>query len=567
VNQQRAVELAGVGVVACALVLWLLILPAPSAHAGSHPAGTPDTSYPTIKQCGGSSWWRSHPGADYLTKREFLRRAFRRAHYFAWRGHRLVSYIRNRPSSERAELWRRDHASGNEVPSPRRWFGRYDRKRADFIGKALRRVAGRFAGNAEGAVKRIRVLRCGRVTVHSSDHTHSCPKSNPGANGPPTLFHSPVGRIVTCNKFWNRVSEVHNPWDAKSAQERLDDAARRLVHEVTHYVRIKMEGSIRQWIWDRRGCSGGKAGKKKCYGRSNATFLAESNVGKARRNNANYEFFIFSVGRHQPSFSGVWADKQWLLDFSQPFFNLGWSSHEAIWSEQVSESYLADVESYLRGGARRYSVLWRLGCCKGPLIRVTNLSFDTAATQFAELYNQLRQRHELVDVEIDHSAEGGWEILGSYRRPQPSESADNALVVGINWNGLHAERERQRNAGRYLADVEHFVRDGQNRYIALWRRAAPGTSSGELFIQTGDGKLFNDRRDSFNPGAQLIDYERIVTAGGKVHQIGIWRRGPEGRELFRNMGLQAFADRERELRTTRPLIDLEERSALPMQIP
>jgi hypothetical protein len=538
----------------------VLLIGAMVASAAPAQASTPSTSYPTIKGCKGSSFWRAAADEPYLSKHDFLRRAFRRAHVYTWRAHSTVSFIRNRPDAERAELWRRSGVARNPSPAPHRWFGRYDKKRADFVGRALRRGAGRFAGNADGSVKRIKTLRCGRVRVKHSEHTHSCPKRNPGGSGPPTLFHSPAGRIVTCNRFWNGVSERHNAFDF-DPQARLDYAAQKLIHEVFHYVKLD-----RQWVWDRRQCNKGRAGKKKCYGEANATYLAQHKPGTARRNNSNYEYFAMAAGGHQPTFSGVWAEQESFLDLGRARLDLSFAQVHQVLDAEPQTVHLADIEAYQRGGQRRYAGLWRLGCCKGPLVRITDHDLANGLKVFADWFALVSQRHNITDVEIGRLPHGEWEILGSYRVRQPGERRAG-LQLGMSWDGLHRMRSELAETGRYLADVEHYVtQSGSTRYLGVWLPAEP-RPAGEHFIKTGDRKLFNDRRKHFDADSQLVDYERVVTPGGAVHQIGIWRRGRPGRELERDLLPGPFIAREQELRTTRPLIDLEQHSGLPAEIP
>lgn len=523
------------GIAGVVVVLSIvLVIPVGVAHASlpSYPPTMPSTSYPKFKSCSSS-------------QKDFLRQAFRLGHYYAWRADRLVDYMDAKAKPEERELWDRDFVAGQTaVPSGRRWFGRYNHDRLRFVHKALGKVAGRFAGNGKG-LKRIRKLRCGSPPgnrLAKDAHTDGCPGNNPGGSGPPAAYHAPVGVIVTCGSFWNSAT---NPF--VSFETRVSEAARTLVHEVVHYVRVGTK-----WVWDRRRCKEGKK-KKKCYGAKRATLLADKKPGWAIRNNANYEYFAWAVGQHEPTYTGVWADKE-SPGTGALFFDLTWDQLVGRWQELGSHQYLADVETYVRGGQRRYAALWRVGSGNGAL-------HSAPFTPFVETWRQLKANQDLIDVEV-FRAGGQRRYLGVYRHKAPGATGDGGLLLGLDWKGLNDARSRFASAA-YLADLETYVENGKRKYVGVWRVG----SGGDALIRTTSAKVFNAEKKKLDKTLQLIDFERYLTPGGKVGLIGIWRPAPgPGRGLYRGLPLTDFVDKWQQAQPNRTLIDLEEYSALAARI-
>ena len=76
----------------------------------TYPSEMPGTPMPNFKGCSDE-------------QEDFLRKAWRRAHYFTSSATKLSSFIQSRPIGERSELWNRDFSNSEFSPAVSRWFG------------------------------------------------------------------------------------------------------------------------------------------------------------------------------------------------------------------------------------------------------------------------------------------------------------------------------------------------------------------------------------------------------------------------------------------------------------
>ena len=201
------------------MAVWLGCLLGGAAEGSAIPPDMPKTPFPDFKGCSAS-------------QEAFLKEAWRAAHHATWRSSKVLDHIMAGGERERSELWSRDHVAGSEEStSPRSWFGSYDRQRAEQVRDALAKARARFEMRGQ-VVKGIGTVRCGRPIAPAKDeNVDVCPGSNPGSTGPPSAYHFPIGTVVTCETFWERVNNA-NERDAR------DRAVKTLVHEVFHWLSV-----------------------------------------------------------------------------------------------------------------------------------------------------------------------------------------------------------------------------------------------------------------------------------------------------------------------------------------
>ena len=471
--------------------LLATVVAAPSADATHGKLAPPP--YPKISSC-------SSDQAAYLKS------AWWEAYRYVHDADQLLDYIAAAPAADRAELWRRDNGAG-QVPSPRRYFGTYTADRLGDVRRATERARGRFANRG------IRKIACHEWCAED-----------------PSAYHAAVGKIVTCPVFWR---DARDP--KVDAEARLSTAARRLVHETFHWLRADAE-----YVTDLHG-----GGTKKYYGMDNVTYLAENKPSWATHNNDSYAYFTRAVNKAAaPTFSGVFADKE-TGGSGALYREMTWSGLQARIAELGPGQYLADVETYLRDGERRYSGLWRIGT-GGGTVHAMPLS------QFHADHATRRNTEDLIDVEVYRDG-GKTMALGVYRAK--TASGVGGLLVDLTWAGL-AAKQQEYAANAYLADFETYLVNGERRWVGVWR---VGTGTGAL-IRHHD-KEFRALKAGFDKTQQLIDYERY---GDML--VGVWRAASQGRELSREHSASDFEKVWQSLWPTRTLIDIEEFSTLPAQV-
>ncbi|HEU4389746.1 MAG TPA: M35 family metallo-endopeptidase, partial [Blastocatellia bacterium] len=422
-----------------------------AASAVEYPADFPATPFPELKGCSDG-------------QEEYLRLAWRRAHYFTWRAYKLLDHIMSQPTeAQRVALWNRDYinAKSSSVPSPRRWFGPFNQKRASRARGAIEKALKRF--EMEGKwVEGIKTLRCGQpIAPKQDEHTDVCPGDNPGGDGPPGGYHSPIGTIVTCPPFWDRANDPSVDKD-----DRLDDSARSLVHETFHWLSV-----------DSRYVTDLHLGKK-YYGHDRARDLAENKPDEAIYNNDNYAWFAYFVGRYEPTFIAVYGPDEG-SGTGGMFVDLTWEDLNS-WRNKLSDKqYLSNVETYIKNGERRFTAVWRVGKGAGAM-------WASEWPEFEKKWKELKKTQDLIDIEV-YPAGDKLMFLGVYRAKQ-TDSGDGGLFIDQSWDSL-INKWNDFSPVAWLADVETYVKDGQRKFAAVWR---PGPGNADLFW-TKDGNAFKQK--------------------------------------------------------------------------
>ena len=112
----------------------------------------------------------------------------------------------------------------------------------------------------------------------------------------------------------------------------------------------------------------------------------------------------------EPRFLGVWRRKQEPHDFGAFWVDLTWEQLLARHKELGSTQYLADVETYMRGGQRRYAGVWRAGSGNGAFYVMEDWE------KFAAKKRELNDTQQMLDFEMYQSELGTWHFLGVWRR-------------------------------------------------------------------------------------------------------------------------------------------------------
>jgi hypothetical protein len=492
-----------------------------------YPPDMPDTPFPEFKGCSAA-------------QEAVLKKAWRHAHYYTWRADKLLDHMFSQPETQRDELWNRDYVDGDKTaPSPRTWFGPYNGGRANKVREAIDKARRRFENRGD-VVKGIKTLRCGQPIVPKADqHTDLCPGSNIGGNGPPGGYHAPVGTIVTCPPFWDTVGN-----NFISPEARLNLSARCLVHEIFHWLSVDAK-----YVTDFHG---GLLEKDKYYGVSKSLYLAEHKPDWAIYNNDNYAWFIYYVGGYEPSYSAVWGGKD--PGGTGAFFvDLSWEELTSWWNKLAANQYLNDVETYVKGGERRYIAVWRVGKGNGAL-------WASEWIEFSRKWNELRKTQDLIDVEVYRSGDR-WIYLGVYRVKQAGVNGDGGLLAGLSWEELVDWREKLAKES-YLADVETYVEGGKRKFVAVWR---VGKGTGGLYWQN-NWPDFGDTLNKLRPTQQLIDFEKFLSSDGKWNYLGVWRAGKPTGPFLTGVPLTRLFSEWDKRKTTDTLLSVEEYSALPARI-
>lgn len=504
-----------------ALVVLVLAVGLPASVARAAPALPPDmpaTPMPDILGCS-------------KNQEAFLRVAWRHAHFFTWRAHKVLSHIAGRPAAERKALWNRDMSEATTSSSPRRWFGDFDPARAAFATEAFHKAHQRFLMRGE-VVKGIRRLRCGSPIAPAQDeHTDVCPGTNPGADGPPSAYHAPVGTIVLCPAAWSHGSDPEN-------DEHVDLAARRLVHELFHWLSVNG-----RYIVDRHADGVGGEEDKKYYGRDNATYLARNKPDWAVRNNDNYAYFARATGLAEPVFTALFMPKEpGPLGVFLP--TASWQQLEKKWKQLAPQQYLASVSSYVVNGRRHFAGVWRVGAGSGAL-------YLNDWPRFEETFKALRATQDLIDLETFETP-AGRRFLGVWQRTPHGRPGQGGLLVGMGWDELVRQWKAQADRAQ-LIDVETWVQGGQRVYAGVWH---PGGGASAL-LQVDDWSAFSKTYDELRPSHQLVDYQRFQDASGKPHHLGLWRAPSVNGRLERDLSLAALTALRNERANTQTLIGLE----------
>ena len=105
---------------------------------------------------------------------------------------------------------------------------------------------------------------------------------------------------------------------------------------------------------------------------------------------------------------GVFRHKQGTGGDGGLFAGLSWQELLAKRKEFASRAYLADVETYIEGGTRKYVGVWRPGRGNGALYLMDDW------TKFAEMKESLDKTQELIDFDMFQSG-AQWSFLGVWR--------------------------------------------------------------------------------------------------------------------------------------------------------
>jgi hypothetical protein len=136
-------------------------------------------------------------------------------------------------------------------------------------------------------------------------------------------------------------------------------------------------------------------------------------------------------GQNGPVFLGVWRKKaQSAKGTGALFVGLSWDQLVAKRAELGGSQYLADVETYLSDGERRFAGVWRIGKGNGALYWKSDWS------EFAELKRRLNKDQQMLDFEMFQSPNGAWNFLGVWRVSQEAgplhASASNSTFAPLN---------------------------------------------------------------------------------------------------------------------------------------
>jgi Polyglycine hydrolase-like, structural repeat len=495
-----------------------------------YPSSMPSTPMPSVEGCSSS-------------QRAFLDKAWRLAHFTTWRSKRVVEFILSQPASERAALWSRDYVVGDDyTSSPRRWFGNSTTSEASFIREVLQKAEARFRMQGDN-VKGVKKLRCGQPGTLDNAHVDKCPAGNPGGDGPPSAYHFPIGTVVTCPSFWNMVNNQFVDPDTN-----LRDGAALLVHELMHHLSVDAK-----YVQDYHGDGVGGHPDKKYYGLDNVDYLAEKKRNWAMRNNDTYRFFTRGVGWAEPVFSGSWARKE--PGASALYYDMSWDGLVTRWRDLAGKGqYLADVETYVRDGNRRYAAIWRAGPGGNADL------YDATLDRFASHWQSVKAKQDLIDIELYKSG-SSWRYLGVYRQKVGRITPAGLVRFGLAWDDLVNDWKAS-GTTRYLADVEAYILPSGKRYLAVFR---PGSGNGSL-LETDSWKKFSDYKTSRNGKEQLIDVELWVE-NGKWRFLGVWRAASDYGPLHVGLWTADFVAKWNDLGSQKTLVDLEEYSALPLRVP
>ena len=112
----------------------------------------------------------------------------------------------------------------------------------------------------------------------------------------------------------------------------------------------------------------------------------------------------------EPRFLGVWRRKQEPHDFGAFWVDLTWEQLLARHKDLGGKQYLADVETYMRDGQRRYAGVWRAGSGNGAFYVMDDWQ------KFAAKKRELNDTQQMLDFEMYQSELGTWHFLGVWRR-------------------------------------------------------------------------------------------------------------------------------------------------------
>jgi len=290
--------------------------PKPAAQAAAPPY-VPIPLNDTLDSASGLSFPKSMPAVRYPDgftgcnrgETTRIKRGWAMAHYMTWVADQAMDWMAHN-GQYREDAWNYGYQTPNEGNywanyAPRAWFGPYTKDRFQIAQHAIAELwRERFRGKTF------------TVKCRSNDDNkgaHPCYRINPTTGNNPAANHLVFGTINFCNNGLDGGLELKDAYAD----------ARRVVHELFHWLRTKEGLNVGDL---HTHCHGGaRCSTETMYGQEKATHLSHYDGGsrgfasgqarrasdhrkKALRNNDNYAFFIYHIGRmaySRTSFEGL----------------------------------------------------------------------------------------------------------------------------------------------------------------------------------------------------------------------------------------------------------------------
>ena len=317
------------------------------------------------------------------------------------------------------------------------------------------------------------------------------------------------------------------------------------MHELFHWLSV--DG---KYVTDYHGDGVNGQPDQKYYGFDKVMALAENKPSWAIYNNDTYAGFAKAVGTHERTFSAVFVPKEG-SGTGAFYLDMTWEGLAEQWKTLGKDQYLADVETYVKDGQRRYAAVWRVGKGNGAL-------WAGPWSEFAKNWTEWKKVQDLIDVEVYKSG-GTWIYLGVFRHKQGS-SGDGGLLAGLTWDQL-VEKRKEFLDKAWLADVETYVDGGSRKFVGVWR---VGKGIGALYGYP-DKDDFDGKRKELSGTKQLVDFERF-TGDGKVNYLGVWKANAPSGAHVRDLTMSGLIEEWKKRSASATLVDVEEHSALPSQV-
>lgn len=260
----------------------------------------------TIDPVSGLTFPKSMPKVRYPTgyngcsadEKKRVQRGWAMAHYMTWVAHQAMDWMAKH-DQYRADAWQHGYQLPTKMNewanyAPRGWFGPYTEGRFDIVNHAIAKLwKDRLLGKTF-------TVNC--RTNDDNKGAHPCYRKNPGTGKNPSANHIVYGTINFCNRAF----------EGGATQEDAYHFARRVIHELVHWLRLKnghVAGDLHVHCHGALRCStekmygpelsshlgnydGGDRGRASAQARR-----AADHVNKALRNNDNYAYFIYYIGR------------------------------------------------------------------------------------------------------------------------------------------------------------------------------------------------------------------------------------------------------------------------------
>ena len=199
---------------------------------------------------------------------------------------------------------------------------------------------------------------------------------------------------------------------------------------------------------------------------------------------------------------------------------MSWESLVERWKELGDNQYLADVETYVVNGQRRYLAVWRIGKGNGAL-------WASPWSEFTKKFAEWKDAQDLIDIEAYKSGDT-WMFLGVFRHKQ-EKTGDGGLLAGLTWQELLDKRKELADKA-YLADVEVYEDGGARKFVGVWRM---GRNNG-AFYSYPNWNDFAAKAKELSASQQLADFEHFLDEG-QSHYLGVWRTAAPASQLLVNL--------------------------------